>query len=311
MKRVAIALIAVLALTGCTEIGSIADKAQIDLGLAQLASDLEQVPGVTGVESHAELQGDYSYAISIGASAETLSDSALHQVGVIAMEQLGAGVFGRHHVTFSVGSETGTQLGMNRFTGIDLDGELDYLAQLSAAYGAPLAINFYDETRQISSLAPSASPDWEAMRAIPDDSALERSWYFDALASMGELPDASATDLADALRAIVPLASGLSLDISGVDVTLMDASYSDLSAPESSPNWPVALQVAAVVSASPLAVPHLAYYGDGSSGFAVAYRGPCTVDDLVVTPEDEALATALAAALGDARWGGGYCPVLS
>lgn len=304
MKRLAIALVALLALTGCAETGSLIDKAQIDLGLEALTEELIAVPGVTGVESHAELRGDYSYTITIAATAQTLPDSALRQVGAIAMEHLGTGVFDRHRVTFSIGSDAGTHLGMNRFSGFDLDRELDYLAALSAAYGAPLGLTFYDDTRQISSLAPSANPDWEAMRAVPDDSPLERYWYLDPVSSFGALPDAATTDLAAALHQVVPVGSDLSLEIAGVDVTLMDAAYSDLSAPAASPSWAIAQQVATLVAASELPVPHLAYYG---TGFAVAHHGPCTVDDLPVTPEDEALA----AALGEVEWHPGYCPLPS
>ena len=44
VKRAAIALLALLALTGCAEVGSLAEKAQIDLALNNLTTELDASP---------------------------------------------------------------------------------------------------------------------------------------------------------------------------------------------------------------------------------------------------------------------------
>jgi len=319
MKRFAIALVAVLALAGCTEIGSLSDKAQIDLALNNLTNELDELAGIT-TEYTAELQADYSYQVGVSATSPALSEQQLVAAAILARDELGAGVFERHLVRFELYEDDGSVLSIGAFDleNSDIQGDIAYATAFGEAYGAPASVFFGEGNtadsygRVVSTSVAVAAPDWDAIRALPDETRADRSWQVPGFSFSGEVPDARLTDIVDGLAAIVQTADGLTFDMYGSDVTLWDPAYSDLANPESSGSWTTAVQVAAYLATSQLPLPHLLYYGDGDaggSGIAVAFHGECPVDGLASTPEDAALATALASALGDDLWAPGYCPL--
>jgi hypothetical protein len=308
----AMTLLVTLGLAGCTAVGSLADKAAIDLGLASLSSQLEEVPGVTEVTSTAEVTGDYHYTIALHATAVEVSDADLFRVATLVSEEFGKGVFTKEQVQFDLAVPKGGLLGLSVFD-LDagqLEAELDYRSALSKAYGEVLGMSLsptengtnYD--RRILTLVTAAAPDWDAMRAVPDPSTAERQWALAGLSDQGSLPNPALGELADALNAITPLDGDAHFGLSAaggnvfVELQVPAKKFEQLT---TSNQWPWIGAVAGRISEATFATASLSVnISDSSVGLASAHYGDCTV--VPVLAEDAKLADALGAG-----WQPGWC----
>lgn len=311
--RVAVVALVVLGLSGCAVAGSLVDKAQIDLGLAQLATDLEEIPGVNAVTSTAKITGDYHYEISVDATAEELSATALKQVADRTFEELSGGVFAKEKVRFTLSGSKGILLSIDDWTlePQALDDALDYSAALAVAYGGDVGIEFQtayedmERTRSIHSLEFSDRSDWDAIRALPDNWDGRRSWGLGSLGAEEVLPGSDVTDLVDAVVELGPFEDGFSVWVTGwqdtatVSIWYQEAEMSTLT---SASNWPLIVQIADRVSATQFATPGIELVVTGPS--ANAFFGHCDAEAGSYAPEDD---KALATALG-AGWHAGACP---
>ena len=303
MKRVAIALIALLALTGCTEIGSISDKAQIDLALAKLTSELDDLAGIQ-TQYTADLQADYHYQIAVTATGPALAEQQLVAVATLVRDELGGGVFDRHSVRFDLTESDGSGLSMGVFDleDADIDNDIAYAAAFGDAYGAPASVffgegNTADTYGRVVTVATAVqTPDWDAIRALPDASRADRSWQVPGISFAVEVPDAQVTDLLDAIGGVVPLDSTdpwayidwyetyAYVSLIGSDVDVAD--------PGASSFWPRAVDVADLLDASGRSI-GFSFYGQSGRSNAFVHFGVCAES---VPPTDSD--TVLAAALG-------------
>jgi hypothetical protein len=250
LKRVSLALVALLTLSGCATIGSLSDKAQIDLAMQRLTSELDELAGIH-TEYTAELQGDYSYRVSVTATASELSTDQVVAATLIAFGVLGDGVFERTPTTFGLANANGVGVtGYGRFdlSEEELRGSIHRADAVSAAYGAPVSVSFGEQTSFVAEV-PSPNPDWDALRAlhIEDDSgAFPGLWW------SGGFPPPEVTALLDSIGAVVPLGGDerwLFMDYSYeglVTVSLVEADV-DVTDPTASPGWADAVQIAQLI----------------------------------------------------------------
>lgn len=318
MRKLALVValcVAAASLTGCTVTGSLVDKAQIDLALAQLTTELEETPGVTGVTTTAELQGDYTYVVSVHALADFVKVD-LTAVAALATEHLGTPGFDRQVVSFDlmVGETQILSIYGFDFSDDELAADLAYRAALSDAYGEQLGLSLssYEDGNGRVIFAPvnSPSPDWAAMRAVPDQSTTQfLSWQFGGLDAQGSFPDEQTTQLYDALLDIVPVFLTPSEDDyfsymqsygGSVDVYLQDPLY-DLANPTAYTRWPLILEIVHAVADSEVSGV-LGVFSDGVSGDAVVTFGECAT---IAPPTDRD--SALAAAIGRPDFTAGRC----
>ena len=303
MKRVAIALIALLALTGCTEIGSISDKAQIDLALTKLTSELDDLAGIQ-TDYTAELQADYSYQITVTATSEALAEEQLVAAAILVRDELGGGVFDRHTVRFELTESDGSGLSMGVFDleDADIDNDIAYAAAFGDAYGAPATVffgegNTADTYGRVVTVATAVqTPDWDAIRALPDATRADRAWQVLGFSFAEEVPSAQVTDLVDAIGRVVPFYSPdpwVSIEwYETYSYVSLIGSDVDVSDPAASSLWLVAGEVAQLIAASDLAAGNLSFYGQSNSSTAIVHFGVCA-ESVPPTDRDTVLADAL------------------
>lgn len=304
MKRVALALVALLALSGCTEVGSLADKAQIDLALSSLATELDELAGIT-TDYTAELQPDYSYRVSVQATAPQLDAEQLAAAAELARGALSEGVFDSVPASFDLSVSEGAVLSMWKFTITeeDLRHELALAAALGEAYGSVATLSVGPSSADgngigIAVSAAQPSPDWDAIRVLVADNP-GRSWALPGLSFDGAVPPPELTDLVDAIGGILPLGFTEEVYVSvdwysdALTVTVA-ASDADVADPTTSTAWPQAQQVAALVAASPLPSRSFMFYGLTNQGTATVFFGDCA-ESASFSDGDGVLAEALAA----------------
>ncbi len=301
-KRVAIALIALLALTGCTEIGSLADKAQIDLALQNLTTELDQVAGID-TQYTAELQGDFSYQVEVHATAPELDTEQLAAAALLVRAELSSGVFERSAVSFDLSVPEGGLLSMTSFTitEADLRDKLALASAVGEAYGSPGTISIQEADEfgngiMVGVLSAASSPDWDAIRALVRENP-QQYWAFPGLSFDGAMPPREITELVDAIGGILPLGFTAdvytSVDWYGKSLTVtITAQDVDITDPTASTIWPQAQQVAALVAALPAASRSFMFNGDGNQGTATVFFGECA-QSAVLSDGDAVLATAL------------------
>ena len=299
MNRVAIALVALLALTGCSEIGSLSDKAQIDLALGNLTTELDTVAGIQ-TEYTAELQPDFTYQVYVHATAPQLDDEQLLAAALLARDALSEGVFDRGQVSFDLSVPEGALLSMWDFAITDdaLRDELALAAQLGDAYGsaATLSIGQGDAASTVGVRSAAPSPDWDAIRALVADNP-GRSWSLPGLSFDGAVPPPELTDLVDGIGGILPLGFTeqvyVSVDWYGETTSVTVAAPDvDVADPTASSYWPQAQQVAALLAASALQSRSLMFYGLDRQGTATVFFGECA-QSAVLSDGDAVLAAAL------------------
>lgn len=330
-------MVLVAALSGCTEVGSLALKAQIDLGLERLATKLNELAGIS-TEHTAEITGDYDYVVTVNSTAKTLTEEQLVDVVIAVHDELGHGVFEGRQVSYALSVSEGTIYsgqGFGQLSDEELVTEIGYLYDLAGVYGAPLSISFAEGegegayTRFINDLATPANPDWDAVLAVPDSSLANRVWGLSGVGATGALPPSEVFELAHAMFEVVPRPATLDTPadamlifdwVAGVpnanpphanvlDVTLL-YSAEDFTQPAASPAWPQAVRVAQLIKTAqlpPRTFASLAYYRDNGDGWAAVRFGSCAKENVGST-DDIALAEALAAS-GVVGAVAGLCPL--
>ena len=196
---------------------------------------------------------------------------------------------------------------------LELANEVRYWLALTAAYGGPLAMNLYPAgivARSITPLRDTLPVDWEALRAVPDASAMLHDWKFDGLWASDSLPTDEVIELHNVLAGI-PLGDGGSLSLDRYRPGSVTVGFfspaADLVAPTASTAWPQVLD--AVQRTLDAGTPaNFAFFPEYGGGAAHIHLGECTA----VRPASEtdaALADALAASTLDlsAGIGAGYC----
>ena len=210
---VALALVLIAGFSGCTEVGSLAVKAQIDLGLERLATTLDELAGIAS-EHTAEITGDYDYVVTVNSTAKTLTEEQLVDVVIAVHDELGHGVFEGRQVSYALSVSEGTIYsgqGFGQLSDDELVTEIGYLYDLAGVYGAPLSISFAEGegegegayTRFINDLATPTNPDWDAVLAVPDSSLADRVWVLSGVGATGALPPSEAHDARAVARARV------------------------------------------------------------------------------------------------------------
>lgn len=317
MRRVAIALVALLALTGCAETGSLLDKAQIDTGMQTLTSDLAEL----GLETTytAELTPDYEYVVSVHATGPERTEQQLVQIASVVRAQLGSGIFAstaaafdRTGASFDLTTPAGVVLAINDYTATDeqVAADIAFSFAVGEAYGAPSSTFFglagpesgSSYNCSVGMLRAVPSPDWDAIRELGGTAC---SLSFPGLSYEAGVPGAAVTDLVDALGELAPLMDFTTTQDSFITVDVYSDSTTvsylvtglDVENPVDSPSWPTAVAIARLVLASGAGPITLAYYPLNGSGYSSVGLGDCP-EVLQSTETDAALAQALTAELG-------------
>lgn len=314
MKRVVLALVVILALTGCTEIGSIADKTQIDLGLQKLTTELDELAGIETTYI-VDMTPEQSYYITVTSTGPELDETQLLEVATLVRDTLGNGAFARQQLQFTFTPSDGAALSMSDFdlTDEDLAGDIAYAYALGDTYGAAASIGFGGRpqsgdtyTRSITLAAADGAPDWNVIAALPDESRAERSWSFAELAASGDLPPTAVFDLIDALSAAASPDADVYFDWSrGLLTGGWVADDVNLADPAASSHWSALVDMARLIEQSAVEVVSFSFYADGNVGTAGVVIGPCS-EVLQGGQGDAALAAALVAA-GVATAQPGFC----
>ncbi len=317
MKRVAIALVALLALTGCAETGSLVEKAQIELGMQRLTQNLSEL----GIDTDysAELTPDYNYVVYVTATGPELSEQQLAEVATVVRAELGAGVFAtiaekfeRSGSSFTLSSQEGTVFAIDDYAATEeqLRADIAYAYALGNAYGAPptLFIGPANATTEGGYTCSAgvrgvvAAPDWTAIRALGDSAC---GLILPGLMLDGRELDTELTDLVDALGAVAPLLqfteahedSFVTVDAYSDSVFVSySADEVDVADPTASPRWPTVVAIAHELRESGLPLTLYLYPSGGPESSSVAF-GPCS-EVSPVNDADAVVAAALTAALG-------------
>lgn len=322
-----IAVLTALLLSGCDVAASLVDKTGIELGLQKLTSQLEEVPSVRTVTPTATLNGDLSYTVHLRVEVDELVEADVVDVVTSVATAFGNAPFtGTKELSFELSASPEEALSEQfplRLSSAELVSEIHYWFALTAAYGAPLAMYLYPDpdgnaspaayVRTIFQLGEATDVNWDALRAVPDESKALRGWGLGGIGSEGALPPAEVVTLADALAAIATSETEeYRLDFyrpGEIWVTAHSpADPEDLSTSE---GWPRLLAALRLILAEEPPLTQLTYYGaaeDGRSAVATLYLGRCA-NPGEARPADVALVEALSASNLDltAGIGAGSC----
>ena len=323
---VGLVTLAALFLSGCDITGSLVSKAGIDLGLQKLTTELEAIPSVTTITPTVTLNGDYSYTVDLAVVAEELVEADVVDIAKAVSATFGNAPFtGTKSLTFELSASTEVALGEQfpvALTADEIANEVRYWFALSAAHGRPLMMSLYPDPdgdegsatyiRSISAWD-EESPDWDALRAVPDVSTAQRGWSFAGFGSEGSLPPAEVIDLRIALAGIALTdAEGYRLDFyrpGEIWVTAYaPANPEDVA---SSDAWLRMLDALRLVLDAGIPLTQLSYYGpaeDGRQSLALVHFGECAAAD-PASPGDGPLLEALTASNLDLTAGiaAGWC----
>lgn len=320
-----IAGVAILGLlTGCALIdgvsrtgGSIVDAASISGALDTAKQELESIDGVRVTQSESEIQADYSYRVTLVASA----DSPLSEDGALRAMEAARALFASDPLkgrpgTFQLTSEsTPLSLEGSSVSAEQLAREVDYYFDLVSAYGAPLGLSISSQrdeagaevgyVRGIRSLGGGLG-DPSALDDVSDTTTGTHEWELAGLGASGSLPGSEVFALLDSVSEIAPIVdyasmdefTGVHLQWSGatrtVDVGLVSADL-DVGAPlATSASIDVARQVVDLSIASGAPLSQFSFSADDGSVFAVVAFSQCGDGETQATPLDRELAAALA-----------------
>ena len=314
---VGLAVLAALLLSGCAEVGSLVNKANIDVGLQKLTTRLEEIPSVTTVTTTAKITPDFSYAVDVKVVVD-----ALVEVDILDIITAVTGTFAKdafavtEELAFELSSVDGAQLWLSppyMEPTDELRKDVRYWIALSAVYPAPLSMELWSRSRVISVYDDvPEEPDWAALRAVPDSSTSVKQWYLGGLDFSSEFPPDSVLELRDSLALLaVDETEIVSLDQYApgyASAQFFTAGAGDLTSPLTSSAWPRVLTAAQLIIDSGLPLVSFAYYADGNLGISQVHVGQCG-REVAATDPDEALWDALVAS--DLRLpegsGAGYC----
>jgi hypothetical protein len=314
---VGLAVLAALALGGCTEVVSLVNKANIDVGLQKLTTRLEEIPSVTTVTPTAKITPEYGYTVDVQVVVDELVEQDLLAVVVAVTETFAKDAFSvADDLAFELSSVDGAQLWLSppyMAPTEELQQEIHYWIALSAVYPAPLSMQLWGRSRVISVYNDvPEEPDWAALRAVPDPSTAVKQWYLGGLDFSYKFPPDAVLDLRDSLAGLATDETEfVSLDQYAPDyanVQFFTPGAGDSASPLTSSAWPRAITAVQLIIDARLPLVTFAYYADGNLGISQVHLGACDLE-VAATEVDEALWEALAASnleLPEGS-GAGYC----
>ncbi|WP_309616543.1 hypothetical protein [Salinibacterium sp.] len=208
------ALATVASLTGCgvAQVGqSIFTEQSITTQLTSMDEEIESVsPGVTA-EFTNEITGSYTFVVDVQVTADVLTPTTTMSIVEPVLAAFSSSPLAEQQLSFTLTAADGGILAIGVFdiAHTALSAEVDYWFGLSAALGIPLSMDLeprdgFDAPyyRAIASLSTQISldtADWDAARAVPDQSLALRSWALPRIDAFGSLPPETATSLAISL----------------------------------------------------------------------------------------------------------------
>ena len=187
LPAIALATVALLALTGCTvldTLGSAADEARISSALDDLDAELAAIPGITRVDAGSSIRGDLKFDVTVSVRSEGLTMENQRKAADAVVDLFTTPPFSEQpRLWFSISEGPDDQL-ENRLeldlTGLSKEaivGELDYLDAFAAASGHAVTMGIYpadpvngfdNYTRGLVIAEPTRPVDWATLRAVPD-----------------------------------------------------------------------------------------------------------------------------------------------
>lgn len=277
-KAAALAVLAVLALSGCSVLddigrtsGALVNEAAMNADLAAAEQKLEAIDGVTA-ESEFAMTDAYVYRVGLRADIDEPTPDAVAAILEIARDTLAADSFADHDGAFQLTSGERHIAWLNYFdiSQEQLAAEAEYFSRLESLYGHPLTLGVSsmdgaDYHRSISGAHELTIATLEAMRAVEDPSPVTASFDFPGISAGGALPTDEVVELVRSFGAAATL-QGSDPDIyTGVAVTWMQGSETvDVAISigavgehvllADSKDWPAVLAVADVIATSPVPV---------------------------------------------------------
>lgn len=299
MKRAAAAgavLLVLLSLTGCFRWWHEHDVSEGPL--RERIGELESVVEVASWVDH--MFGQTTSFVTVTVS--DLIESDLQTI-VANVDELLAG----RDVTFDIRFDDVGVLSIgypHDFSAEELANEVRYWLALSEANGAPLGMNlhnsFHGPYRNIWDPDKTDVVDWDALRAVPDPSTANRTYYLDGIVSEGSMPTPDVLALRDRLSAI-ELGDEESLELEyfapGYIEVRFRAPGAGRTDPTALPSWAQVGEAVSQVAALRLPQSNFVLQGTGNwAPTASLYLGECVV--IADESQDEAsaeLVTALSA----------------
>jgi hypothetical protein len=215
---VAIAIVVMLALSGCVATDAVTKKNLIELELAKLSGALYSLPYVGVVSTFYNEDAEFDQQVRVVVSATIPTAERAIVIAVAANAALSQDLLSTMSRSFELKNEGTTQFWQSEFglTPDELSTELRYLFALQHAAGVPLSMGLdvpWDDTavqdyqRSIDAGLSIPQPgDWDALRSVeaPKKSAVQ-AWYFAGLSIIGSLPPPEVTDLLHVLEPVLPL----------------------------------------------------------------------------------------------------------
>jgi hypothetical protein len=271
------ALLVLLALTGCGRW-----FVQPDVSEEPLRERLSDIATVTEVSSSV----DGVFGATVWVVVDELVDSDIQAI-VAEADELLAG----RDATFKIAYGQDNLLLIaypNGFSAEAMSGEVDYWLALSRANGAPLGMMLQElrhgPDRNIWDPDKSDAVDWEALRAVPDPSSAELSWYLDGFVAKVSMPTADVVAFRNRL-ATVPLGDDESVEVSYFIPGFVEVRYESpeagLADPSASASWPRVKEIVSQLATLGLPQSNLVFYTDRfHENGASLHLGECSeVDD--------------------------------
>lgn len=271
MRRIAaagVAVLVVLCLSGCGRW-----FVQHDVAEEPLREQIEDVASVVEIASSV----DGTFGATVAVRVDELVAADIHTI-VARADELLAG----RDVKFQIALGDQGLLSLIYpldFSADEIASEVDYWLALSSANEAPLGMLLQDGPyRNIWDPDKDDKLDWDALRAVPDTSTAELSWYLDDMVAKVTMPTPDVIALHDRVAAIqVGDDEELLLDYFAPGYALVryispDAGLTD---PTASASWPRLQEaVSEIKEGGPPAV-NLVFHTEGSANGGTLHFGEC------------------------------------
>lgn len=279
MKRLAalsVAVLVLLALTGCSLLFRKHDVSE--KLLRETLSDIGTVDDVTS-------SVDNTFGVTYWIAVTDLIESDIQAI----VERAGK-VFAGRDVTFKITFDDEPLL-LIEYPSVssaeDMSNEIHYWLALSKANGAPLGMMLQDlphgPDRNIWDPDESDDVDWDALRAVPDQSTAELSWYLDDFVAKETMPTPEVVALHDRLVAI-PLGDEEKLIVGYFVPGYVEVRYQSpdagLTDPTQAASWPGVQEAVSQLAALGLPQSNFVACTEWCKEGASLYLGECSaVDD--------------------------------
>jgi hypothetical protein len=283
MKRVAVVgamLLVLLSLTGCVawfyQSYVAEDASSEDVAEGPLREQIGDLASVVEVASSV----DDMFGRTVWVSVSELVESDLQAIVASADELLAGG-----DVTFNIAFEGHNLLVIvypNEFSAEELASEVDYWLALSSANKAPLGILLQASAsgryRNIWDPDETDILDWDALRAVPDPSTADHSYYLDDIVAHISMPTPDVIAFRDRLVA-VELGDDESVSLDYVTPVFVFVRYVSPEAGSSDPaamaSWPRVREIVSELAALGLPQSNFVFNVEGYASGADLYLGAC------------------------------------